>query len=156
MDRNCLKSFKANRYFKKCENQNDWLDCPAGKNEIKQKKYRLDYWSVIGPAMAGPTGTFATALFTYNIILSLMQTASCKVMRTKGYTKFTIERSQTINCFENKENPNQYINDELSKISEWLTVNKLSLNASKTKFMVFSMPQKKVVIPRLKFADTEI
>ena len=62
----------------------------------------------------------------------------------------------TINCFENNENTNQYINDELSKISEWLIVNKLSLNASKTKFMVFSMPQKKVVIPRLKFADTEI
>ena len=51
---------------------------------------------------------------------------------------------------------NQYINNELSKISEWLIVNKLSLNASKTKFMVFNMPQKKVVIPRLKLADTEI
>ena len=50
----------------------------------------------------------------------------------------------TINCFENNENPNQYINDELSKISEWLIVNKLSLNASKTKFMVFSMPKKKL------------
>ena len=62
----------------------------------------------------------------------------------------------TINCFENNENTNQYINDELSKINEWLIFNKLSLNASKTKFMVFSMPQKKVVIPRLKFADTEI
>ena len=62
----------------------------------------------------------------------------------------------TINCFENNENTNQYINDELSKINEWLIVKKLSLNASKTKFMVFSMPQKKVVIPRLKFADTEI
>ena len=63
----------------------------------------------------------------------------------------------TINCFENNKNPNQYIiYDEQSKINEWLIVNKLSLNASKTKFMVFSMPQKKVVIPRLKFADTEI
>ena len=62
----------------------------------------------------------------------------------------------TINCFENNENTNQYINDELSKINEWLIVNKLSLNASKTNCMVFSMPQKKVVIPRLKFADTEI
>ena len=39
----------------------------------------------------------------------------------------------TINCFGNNENPNQYINDELSKISEWLIVNKLSLNASKNK-----------------------
>ena len=45
---------------------------------------------------------------------------------------------------------------EISKISEWLIVNKLSLNALKTKFMVFSMPQKKVVIPRLKLADSEI
>ena len=62
----------------------------------------------------------------------------------------------TINCFENNEHPNQYINNELSKISEWRIVNKLSLNASKTKCMVFNMPQKKVVIPRLKLADTEI
>ena len=62
----------------------------------------------------------------------------------------------TINCFENNEHPNQYINNELSKISEWLIVNKLSLNASKTKFMVYSKTQKKVVIPRLKWADTEI
>ena len=62
----------------------------------------------------------------------------------------------TMNCFENNENTNQYINDELSKIDEWFIVNKPSLNASKTKFMVFSMPQKKGIIPRLKFADTEI
>ena len=62
----------------------------------------------------------------------------------------------TINCFENNEHPNQYNNSELSVISEWLIVNKLSLNASKTKVMVFSMPQKKVVIPRLKLADTEL
>ena len=54
------------------------------------------------------------------------------------------------------QHPNQYINNELSKISEWLIVNKLSLNASKTKCMVFNMPQKKVVIPRLNLADTEI
>ena len=37
----------------------------------------------------------------------------------------------TINCFENNNRPNQSSNNELSKISEWLVVNKLSLNASK-------------------------
>ena len=61
----------------------------------------------------------------------------------------------TINYFENNEHRYQYINNELSKISEWLKVNKLSLNASK-KNMVFNMPQKKVVIPRLKLSDTDI
>ena len=73
------------------------------------------------------------------------------IMYADDTTLFT-----TINLFENNEHQNQYINNELSKISEWLIVNKISLNASKTKFRVFSMPQKKVVIPRLKLADTEI
>ena len=36
----------------------------------------------------------------------------------------------------------QLINNGLSKISDWLLANKLSLNAAKTKFMVFNMPQK--------------
>ena len=36
------------------------------------------------------------------------------------------------------------VNTELSKIQEWLTVNKLSLNISKTKYMVFHHPNKKL------------
>ena len=35
------------------------------------------------------------------------------------------------------------INDELYKINEWLSVNKLSLNNNKTKAMVFHTAQKK-------------
>ena len=38
---------------------------------------------------------------------------------------------------------NLLINDELSKISKWLLVNKLSLNVKKTKLIVFRMPKKK-------------
>ena len=56
------------------------------------------------------------------------------IMYADDTTLFT-----TINCFENNKQPNQYINNQLSKISEWLIVNKLSLNASKTKFMVFTI-----------------
>ena len=36
------------------------------------------------------------------------------------------------------------LNDELSKIYDWLAVNKLSLNVSKTKFMVFHHPNKRL------------
>ena len=36
----------------------------------------------------------------------------------------------------------QLINTELNKIDEWLRCNKLSLNISKTKYMLYSMPQK--------------
>ena len=48
--------------------------------------------------------------------------------------------SATLNTFTTQENA-QNINNELEKISTWLKLNKLSLNASKTKAMVFHMPQ---------------
>ena len=46
--------------------------------------------------------------------------------------------SSTLNTFRCNTNVN--INNELSKISEWLKVNKLSLNTKKTKAMIFHMP----------------
>ena len=35
------------------------------------------------------------------------------------------------------------INNELNKVYDWLTVNKLSLNTQKTRFMIFHTPKKK-------------
>ena len=63
--------------------------------------------------------------------------------------------STSINCSENYNNCD-LINSELSKINEWLIVNKLSLNTSKTMYMLFHMPQKKIVYPRLIIANKEI
>ena len=51
------------------------------------------------------------------------------------------------------------INLELTKISDWLAVNKLSLNAAKTKFMLFHNYQKIINeddIPHLTINDTVI
>ena len=48
---------------------------------------------------------------------------------------------------------------ELSKISDWLVVNKLSLNTAKNKFMLFHNYQKTInkdVIPHLTINDTII
>ena len=42
------------------------------------------------------------------------------------------------------------INTELTKVSEWLAANKLSLNVKKTKCMVFHTPQRKVTYPEIK------
>ena len=57
----------------------------------------------------------------------------------------TIDSTNDDNC------STELFNNELSKIN-----NKLSLNVPKTKFVVFCMPQKNVVIPRLKIANTEL
>lgn len=37
-----------------------------------------------------------------------------------------------------------HLNEQLSKVSQWLCVNKLSLNVDKSNFVVFHPPQKKV------------
>lgn len=51
------------------------------------------------------------------------------------------------------QNSSKLINQELTKITQWLAVNKLVLNITKTKFMLFSYNQKKlasVEIPEIK------
>ena len=48
------------------------------------------------------------------------------------------------------------LNAELKLINRWLKINKLSLNVSKTKAMLFHMPQKKVTYPTLKIDNHNI
>ena len=43
---------------------------------------------------------------------------------------------------------------ELNKVTEWLKINKLSLNVKKTKAMVFHMPQTKIMLPILRINGT--
>ena len=61
--------------------------------------------------------------------------------------------SSTLNAFDTDT---ENINRELEKINIWLNINKLSLNANKSKFMIFHCPQRKVAIPVLKINDTFI
>ena len=56
--------------------------------------------------------------------------------------------SQHIHAFE--------INTELVKVKEWLSSNKLSLNVSKTKFMVFHTSQRNIEYPKLKIGNNDI
>ena len=50
----------------------------------------------------------------------------------------------------------QLINTELNKIDVWLRCNKLSLNISKTKYMLYSMPQKQIQHLSIKIGTTSI
>ena len=51
---------------------------------------------------------------------------------------------------KSKEELNIKINNEIQKIDDWLLVNKLSLNVSKTKGMIFHTPNKQVQYPEIK------
>ena len=47
-------------------------------------------------------------------------------------------------------------NEELCKINEWLNINTLLLNKSKSKYMVFHMPNKRIQALTLKINDVYI
>ena len=53
-------------------------------------------------------------------------------------------------CNVNTDVTDALLNYELSKICDWLGVNTLGLNVSKTKFMVFHTINKHVIYPKWK------
>ena len=59
-------------------------------------------------------------------------------------------------CSQKSALDSQHICAELLYIHDWLTVNRLSLNILKTKFMVFSVKNKKVTFPHILLNDTAI
>jgi hypothetical protein len=63
----------------------------------------------------------------------------------------------TLNCFDHPTNNAAYqINNELSAINNWMKINKLSLNSSKTKSMLFHAAQKRVTYPKIYIDNHEI
>ena len=64
----------------------------------------------------------------------------------------------TLNKFSTSDDMNisDLINLELYKINEWLDINKLSLNAKKSRFMIFHMPNKHITLAILQISNTNI
>ena len=62
----------------------------------------------------------------------------------------------TLYCNINEELNDFTINNELGKIDDWLTSNKLCLNAKKTKFMIFHSHQRIIAQPKLTINNTDI
>ena len=62
----------------------------------------------------------------------------------------------TLFCNMDNNVDEHVINNELCKISEWLGANKLSLNVSKTKFMVFHTSNRSVTYPVCKWIESRL
>ena len=56
----------------------------------------------------------------------------------------------------NGDTTSEKFNNELYKLDEWLKLNKLSLNVSKTKFIIYHSPNKHVISPSIKINNTAI
>ena len=62
----------------------------------------------------------------------------------------------TLYCNLNQNTCAIVINNELDKISEWLSSNRLSLNVRKTKFMLFHTSHRNIDYPTLKINNSDI
>ena len=62
----------------------------------------------------------------------------------------------TLYCNVNNNATDDLLNYELSKICDWLGANKLALNVSKTKFMVFHAVNNQVIYPKLNINGNNI
>ena len=70
------------------------------------------------------------------------------VVNSKAYHMLMTQLSSFLSLFGVNDTTHIHdnINTELDKISEWLKLNKLSLNINKTKVMMIHTPQKKIQI----------
>ena len=62
----------------------------------------------------------------------------------------------TLYCNIDQNVSEEVINNELSKVSQWLAANKLSINVTKTKYMVFHLHKKVVTYSDLQLNGNKI
>ena len=73
---------------------------------------------------------------------------------TSHFNFITYADDTTLCGAQTRHNYAKTTEHELNKFTEWLKINKLSLNVKKTKAMVFHMPQKKVILSILRINGT--
>ena len=106
------------------------------KSTMKQVSTGVPQGSIVGPLL-------------FNICINDIVKASSKFAFTLYADDTTL--NSTLDLFgNNTEEIQNSIISELKKVFKWLDVNKLCLNVSKSKFMLFQMPQKRV--PHLLFS----
>ena len=72
------------------------------------------------------------------------------------FTMLMYADDTTLYCNVNPNVTDDLLNCELSKICDWLGANKLALNVSKTKYMVFHTANKHVAYPKLNINGNNI
>ena len=72
------------------------------------------------------------------------------------FNMLTYADDTTLYCNIDQNVSDEVINNELSKVSQWLAANKLSINVTKTKYMVFHLHKKVVTYPDLQLNGNKI
>ena len=119
---------KEFHFFKSfLNNRTQYVDYDGVTSDIKQITTCVPQGSILGPLL----------FIIYINDISNASTFFKVILYADDSTLITTLDMSDISSF------NVNINYELSKISNWLNLNMLSINVSKSKFIVFHVPQKR-------------
>ena len=132
---------KEFHFFKSyLNNRTQYVDYDGVTSDIKQITTGVPQESILGPLL----------FIIHNNDISNASSFFKAILHADDSTLITTLDMSDISSF------NVNINYELSKISNWLNLNMLSINVSKINFIVSHMPQKRFSIPSLNINDTDI
>lgn len=134
-----LELFKS--YFK---NRKQYVELENVKSSFINITTGVPQGSILGPLL----------FIIYINDISSVSTLFKPIIYADDTTLFT-----TLSTIENSNLTHDLthnVNHELSKVCEWLKINKLSLNAKKTKYMLFHQPQKKINITTIKIDGVKL
>ncbi len=121
-----------------------FVDIEGTQSEMLEIKTGVPQGSVLGPLL----------FIIYMNDISVASEMFKPIIFDDDSTLISILRAFNLNNDNN--NNSDRINSELNKISNWFKLNKLSLNTTKLKCMVFHMPHKHVMYPKLEIDHVEI
>ena len=136
-----LKWFKS--YL---QNRKQYVEIDANKSELKNITTGVPQGSVLGPLL-------------FLIYMNDIQEASAAFSSVLFADDSTFINSMNASIHTNTTNADLelFLNVELAKIYDWLAINKLSLNISKTKYMIFHAANTTIqFVPHLSINDTSL
>ena len=124
------------------------------RSYLTQKQQLVEFDGILSKALEIKTGVPQGSVlgpFLFSIYINDLPVS------TNLFKSIMYADDATLLCdINNIQNLEITLNAELLKITDWLAANKLSLNASKTNFMVFHSDEKIVMYPKLLINGVEI